>query len=491
MAEHVVLYGADGRPMKIHAVGWDAAQATNQKDRVRAYNWTSSSDSINNLLTTGGVGTIRSRAREAIRNDPTAARAIEVFVSNLVGTGIKPLPTVEDEDLRKNILDAWSQWSDEADADGMSDFLGLQAVAVRAMAEGGECFIRFRPRRPQDGLSTPLQIQLLEAEFCDNTKDQTLPSGNTVRAGIEFDRVGRRKAYWMYRNHPGDFSVGIANSFPVPADQVAHMFIVNRPGQVRGLPLLANSLVALNELSQYLDAEVVRKKLAAMMCAFQTTPNPEHDILGAGSIGTATDGVELGSLEPGTLQLLPPGHDIRFSEPADVGGSFSAFVTQQLRTVASGLGLTYEQISGDYSQVSYSSARAAMIEFRRAIKQKQMHLVVRQFCRPIWKRWFDTAVMSGRIKIPNGMSIREASAARWILPGWDQVDPQKSISSQIMAIQAGLMSRDQAIAESGVDPEELDAEIARGNRRQSEHQLQFTPSVGESEDANEGESDEV
>jgi lambda family phage portal protein len=479
MSDSVILYGADGRPMKVQAIGWDAAQASGQKDRVRAYNWTSSSDSINNLLATGGVDTIRSRSREAVRNDPVAARAIDTFVSNCVGSGIKPLPTVDDEDLRKEILEAWSEWCYEADADHMSDFYGLQSLAVRAMREGGECFIRFRPRRPQDGLSTPLQVQLLEAEFCDSTKDVTLATGNVVRAGVEFDRVGRRQAYWMFRSHPGEhMALGNYNSFAVPAEQVAHMFQVLRPGQVRGVPSLTPVLVYLHELSQFTDAELVRKKLAAMMCAFQTTPNPDMDILGAGSVGTATDGVELGSLEPGTLQLLPPGHDIRFNEPADVGGAFSDFMAQQMRTIASGLGLTYEQLSGDFSKVNYSSARAAMIEFRRSMKQMQMQVVVHQFCRPIWKRWFETAVMSGRIKLPSGMDTRRASVARWILPGWDQVDPMKSVAAQVAAIQAGLMSRDQAIAESGVDPEELDAEIARGNQRQQEYGLQFDPSVG-------------
>jgi len=487
MSEAVVIYGADGRPIKVQAIGWDSAQSHGQKDRVRAYNWTSGSDSINNLLARGGVGTIRSRSREAVRNDPVAARAIDAFVSNCIGSGIKPLPIVDDEDLRREILGAWQEWCEEADADGRADFYGLQSLAVRAMREGGECFVRFRPRRPQDGFSTPLQIQLLEAEFCDALKDTALPTGNIVRSGVEFDRVGRRRAYWMFRNHPGDYiGVDSLNSFPVPADQVAHMFQALRPGQVRGVPSMSAVLVALYELSQFTDAELVRKKLAAMLCAFQTTPNPDNDILGAGSVGTATDGVELGSLEPGTLQLLPPGHDIRFSEPADVGGAFKDFMSQQLRSIASGLGLTYEQLSGDFSQVSYSSARAAMIEFRRSMKQMQTQVVVHQLCRPIWRRWFETAVISGRLELPSGMSVKEASSARWILPGWEQVDPQKSISAQVTAIQAGLMSRDQAIAESGVDPEELDAEIARGNARQAEYGLTFDPSVGPGENEPEG-----
>jgi lambda family phage portal protein len=261
------------------------------------------------------------------------------------------------------------------------------------------------------------------------------------------------------------------------------MYEVVRPGQVRGVPSLTPVLVQLYELDQFSDAELVRKKLAAMFCAFQETPNPDQDILGAGSVGTATDGVELGSLEPGTLQLLPPGHSIRFAEPADVGGSYRDFMSQQLRTIAAGVGITYEQLTGDYSQVTYSSARAAMIEFRRQMTRTQNQVVIHQFCRPIWNRWFEAAVMSGRIKLPSGMSVREGSKARWVTPGWGQVDPQKTINAQVSAIKAGIMSRDQAIAEQGIDPEELDAEIARGNERQKEHGLNFDPSVYEEQDA--------
>jgi lambda family phage portal protein len=150
---------------------------------------------------------------------------------------------------------------------------------------------------------------------------------------------------------------------------------------------------------------------------------------------------------------------------------------QQLRTVAAGVGLTYEQLTGDYSEVTYSSARAAMIEFRRQMTRTQHQLVIHQFCRPIWNKWLEAAVMSGRITLPSGMTMRAASKARWVTPGWGQVDPQKSIAAQVAAIRAGIMSRDQAIAEQGIDPEELDAEIARGNARQKDHGLNFDPSV--------------
>ena len=425
-----------------------------------------------------------------MRNDPVAARAVDVFVSNCIATGIKPLPLVQDENFRRTVVDAWRDWCEESDADNRLDFYGLQSLVARSMFEGGEAFVRFRPRRPTDGLSTPLQIQILEAEFCDSLKDVALPGGNVVKAGVEFDRLGRRTAFWMFRQHPGDQLLGSFDSVPVPAGQVAHVFQTLRPGQVRGISSLTPVLVALHELAQFTDAELVRKRLAAMFAGFIETPSADDDILGAGSVATATDGVDLGSLEPGTMQLLPPGTNVRFSEPADVGGSFSAFMSQTLKTIASGLGLTYEQLTGDYSQANFSSVRAGMIEFRRGLARVQHQTIVHQFCRPVWRRWFEAAVLSGRLKLPTGLDIRDASRVRWITPGWDYVDPAKEIAAIAQAIQTGVMSRDQAIAQRGVDPEELDTEIARGNARAKELGLHFDPTVSNEIEADEVESTE-
>ena len=70
------------------------------------------------------------------------------------------------------------------------------------------------------------------------------------------------------------------------------------------------------------------------------------------------DGVVEASLEPGTMQRLKPGQDVRFAEPADAGSSYEGFFRNQLRAVATAAGVTYEQLSGDLTQVNYSSIRA-------------------------------------------------------------------------------------------------------------------------------------
>ncbi|MCB2022291.1 MAG: phage portal protein, partial [Burkholderiaceae bacterium] len=145
---------------------------------------------------------LRIKSRDLVRRNAWAQAALEAFVANAVGTGIKPQSLSPDERFRADVQSLWRDWTDDADAAGQTDFYGLQALACRAMLEGGECLIRLRARRPEDGLAVPLQIQLLEPEHLPMHMNTDLANGNVVRAGIEFDGLGRRVAYHLYRAHP-------------------------------------------------------------------------------------------------------------------------------------------------------------------------------------------------------------------------------------------------------------------------------------------------
>ena len=250
----------------------------------------------------------------------------------------------------------------------------------------------------------------------------------------------------------------------VPADEVIHLFRPLRPGQIRGEPWLARALVKLNELDQYDDAELVRKKMAAMFAGFITRLSPEDNLLGEGAADA--QGVALAGLEPGTLQILEPGEDIKFSQPADVGSSYAEFMRQQFRAVAAAMGITYEMLTGDLTQVNYSSIRAGLLEFRRRCEALQHGVIVHQLCRPIWRAWLDQAVLEGALVLPGYSRQTYAyQAAKWIPQGWKWVDPQKEFTAMKLAIRAGLMSRSEAISGNGYDAEDVDREIAADNQR--------------------------
>ena len=421
---------------------------------------------------------LRRKSRDLVRRNCWAAAGVEAFVANAIGTGIKPQSMLADETQRTAIHALWWDWGEACDAAGLTDFAGLQALATRAMVEGGEALLRLRYRHPDDGLPVALQLQVLEAEHLPLSLNTELDHGHVVRCGIEFDRLGRRVAYHLYQSHPDDGALapmsraGGLGTVRVPADEVVHLYRPLRPGQIRGEPWLARALVKLDELDQYDDAELVRKKTAAMFAGFITRQSPEDPLVGEGQ--SDANGVALAGLEPGTLQILEPGEDIRFSQPADVGASYGDFMRQQFRAVAAAMGITYEMLTGDLTQVNYSSIRAGLLEFRRRCEAIQHAVIVHQLCRPVWRAWMDQAVLEGALQLPGyARRRRHYQAAKWIPQGWQWVDPLKEFNALKLAIRAGLMSRSEAISAYGYDAEDIDREIAADNARADDLGLVF------------------
>jgi lambda family phage portal protein len=178
------------------------------------------------------LATLRDRSRTATRNNGLAKGAIDKLVTNIIGTGIKPLSQAADTTIRKAIQALWLKWTDESDADGLLDFYGQQAQAVRGFLEAGDDYIRMRSRLPEDGLSVPLQLQVLEPELCPYTYNVlSTGNGNRIRAGIEFDGIGRRVAYWFHPSRPGDLlDYDRSQLRRVPAESVIHLYDPLRPG---------------------------------------------------------------------------------------------------------------------------------------------------------------------------------------------------------------------------------------------------------------------
>ncbi len=419
---------------------------------------------------------MRSRSRDLVRRNAWASNALDSLVANLIGTGIKPQSTHADAQLKEEIQALWLAWTSEADAHGICGFYGLQSLVARAMAEGGEVLVRLRNRTDRDELVVPLQLQVLEPEHLPASLHQDLANGHKIRAGIEFDRIGRRVAYHLFREHPGEkpmlFKSGEMSR--VPASEVCHIFKPLRPGQLRGEPWFAQALVKLHELDQYDDAELVRKKTAALIAGFITKPDPDLGIAGEEDKEPDDDGAAPVTWAPGTMQVLLPGESVTFSDPADVGGQYTEFMRTQLRAVAVAMGLTYEQFTGDLTGVNYSSIRAGLLEFRRRMEQLQRTVFVHQFCRPVWARWMDQAVLAGALEMPDYSNRRrEYRAVKWIPQGWQWVDPQKEFNAVVLAIRAGLLSRAEAVSTYGYDVEEIDREISGDNSRADDLDLVF------------------
>jgi lambda family phage portal protein len=322
----------------------------------------------------------------------------------------------------------------------------------------------------------PLQLQLLEAEMLPLSKTQLGANGNQIRCGIEFDAIGRRVAYHFYRNHPGDSTIpyGQGEIVRVLASEVLHIYRPLRPGQIRGVPWISPALVKLFFLDQYDDAELDRKKVAALFAGFITKTAPEDSLLGEGAADS--EGAAVAGLSPGTMQVLLPGEDIKFSSPADVGGSYEMFQYRTLLAVCAAMGMPYTNVTGDLKAANYSSIRAGTVEFRRRLEQFQFATLVFQMCRPIWQRWMQTAVLSGALAMP-GFADDQAkyTKVKWITPKWEWVDPLKDRQAEQIAQEQGWKSPSDIIEEEGNDVDETYRRIAADQQRVKDLGIKLGP----------------
>lgn len=426
-----------------------------------------------NTVTTGALSLILRRARQAARNDPWAGTALDKLTSNGIGTGIQCKPLWGSEKQRLSIKRLWNRWAKVSDADGVMDFYGQQGLAWRSWHEAGEVFIRLRDRKASDGLPVPLQIQLIEAEQCPACHWATAPNGNPIRAGIEFNGIGRRVAYWMYRAHPGDALVEVGDNelVRVPAEQIIHVFQPDRPGQIRGVPRSASVLVRMFNLDSLDDAVLERQKIANLFAGFYTRdssdssdPNSLVDEMSGGE--TDKDGTPLAGLEPGTMQELPDGMKPEFSKPPDAGDNYASFMRGHLMAIAARHGVPYEVLTGDLVNVSDRALRLILNEFRRIIESWQWLVLIPQMLQPIREAWFDAAVLSGALSIARYADLREdVVETLWVPQGWPYSHPVQDVDADIKAIRAGLGSRAGVNLGHGEDPEQIDAENAADNAR--------------------------
>ena len=299
----------------------------------RTKNWTTTNADVNTTLL-GNLQYLRNRSRDLVRNNPWADRAIEVIESNVVGCGIRMQARSPDPKVAALYESLWDAWGEDSvcDADGLLDFYGLQGLVMRTVVESGSCLIRRRKRFASDGLPVPLQLQVLEPDYLDTTRPRIIePSGNIIVQGVEYDKLGRRVAYWLFEHHPGGTwpltQAYVSNR--VPAEEIIHVFRVERQGQVDGVPWAAPVLMRLRDLDDFEDAELVRQKIAACYVAFEHDMEAPEDP----SKLSPDDLASLQQMEPGTRVRLAPGRNVTIATPPSPQG-FGPFTQNYLDSSA-------------------------------------------------------------------------------------------------------------------------------------------------------------
>lgn len=398
-----------------------------------------------------GRARLRQLSRDMIRNRAIASRAQSVVAHNVVGTGITASVRAEDKNIRERVEAIWNRHFNTTAIDSLREqnLAGLQAVVIRTVFSDGEVLVRRRMRNPafEPDLVLPFQIELIEADHLNATI--TSHKGNEVIDGVEIGPTGRVVAYHLYREHPGSLKSWTKNklvSERVPADSVLHIRRQDRPKQLRGVPWLAPVMMAIGELGDYQEAQILKQRVSSYMAAFVHSPDG----------GTKYDAATLTELAPGAVVGLDPGQEITFSDPPRVDG-YGEFMKSNLAWIATGLDLTYEALSGDLSGTNFTSFRAGRMEMDRAVETWQQQLMIDQFCEGL-ARWVDEVWPMAQL--PRGMAPVpvDAFTIKWTAPKRAMVDPNKEIPAIEKSIAAGLTSRQRAQRQMGLDPEQVRAE---------------------------------
>lgn len=403
-------------------------------------NWRTTGASANAEVAIAGPE-LRNRSRDLDRNNPTAHKILSAFVNNSIGSGI----LIKFDDPAVQAI--WDVWITECDTAHNLDFYGLQWLMVYGAILSGEALARKRPRMMRDGLSVPLQVQLLESDYLASIENRMLPDGGRLVQGIEFDPIDRRRAYWLYPYHPGDAfgPLGVPGFVPVriPAEDVIHMFEATRAGQTRGVPLLTPIMRVVKDLHEYDFAHLTNKRAQANVCAVVYGDDPEEPGMAPElSFAGSDDPVE--GLESGAIIIARGGKQIAFNNPTQTGG-YAEFKRDRKHDIAAGALTPFELATGDLSQVNYSSIRAGLIEYRRMITSYRNRVIIPLFIKPIVGWFLDAAIAAGKIK--PGRYGYTCNA-----PKFEEVDRLKEALANRQRLENGETSLTQINLDNGDDP---------------------------------------
>lgn len=391
---------------------------------------------------------LRARSKDLEKNNPYVKSAIRKIGNNTVGCGVLPTPLHKDKIINEALKQAWKCWAEETDCDfyGKQNFYAIQKLVTKTVAKSGDCFIRFIQRQFKVG-QIPLQLMVFDAELIDQHKTSFSFHGldNYIRNGIEYDKYGRVVAYWVFPRNPNEFAV--LESERIKASEIIHVYEIDNPAQERGVPRVTPAMVRAKDFDDYEFSELTRQKYASCFTAFVTETDD------SGSSGRDDD-FDLDTIEPGRIETLPPGKQVTFGTPPDAG-NFSDYSKTVLRGIAAGIGVTYEAMTGDLSNVNFSSYRAGHIEFKLDVEDLQWLVLIPMFCDKVWKRFVMLASLMDIVPIDT------ICKAQWTPPRREMLNPVEETKAMVEAIRGGLMSWQEIVRQQGYIPDELIKELQK------------------------------
>jgi lambda family phage portal protein len=417
---------------------------------------------------------LRGRSRALAKNNHYASKFLRQVEKNVVGEcGITFQAKVKKQrgeglldKINGTIEEAFADWSekDNCSVDGKMSWSALQRFFIRNVAMDGEVFLR---KVPLPGNPHLFALQFIDPDQVDPTFFiERLQNGNEIRMGVEVDQYHRTVAYWIWNRHPSEQTSNPQSRVRVPASEIIHAFIPLRVNQTRGIPWMTPSMLEMNMLVGYKEAEVVAARVAASKMGFFTSQTGEQYTGDANLSASNVDsnlqpnmGPQLMDAQPGTFESLPAGMSFEKWDPQHPNASYDAFCKGSLRGIASGLDVSYHGLANDLEGVNFSSIRAGLLEERDTWRLLQYWLID-TLCMPVYRSWLPNSIVAGALSLDASNIAQYAKSVVWHPRGWDWVDPLKDVQASTLMVQNGFSTYTAELGARGLDFEEVMAQKA-------------------------------
>lgn len=434
------------------------------RDRLTS-TWTTADLTVNQSLYTN-LRAMRARSRDFAKNNEYGRKFFALVRTNVVGHAGFSLKfdcrrddgTVDQQDSA-TMLRGWQHFgkAGQYEVTGRLSETMFDTLAITMIARDGEALVRLV--EGSDRGIHHCQLQLLPGHLLDELHNADLDNGNRIRMGVEFDPWMKPVAYHLRIEQKssdiwGNFSQRYER---VPAEEMLHLFVPEEIDQWRGIPWAFTGLRDARQLDQFDEAALVAANVgAAKMGFFQQ----QKDAEGAPTSGTEQDdnGDFITEAAPGTFDIIPDGYELKEYNPAYPNDMYDPFTKAVLRRMATGLLTSYHSLTGDLTQVNFSSIRSGTLDEREMWKMLQGFYIGAKEQIVAW--WLKRSlIFDPELKRLPYTKFDKFNAPVFTGRRWDWVDPKGDMAAAVEAVALRIKSRAQIIRESGRDPEQVWAEL--------------------------------
>jgi hypothetical protein len=442
-----ILVDPYGRPLNIRRARYDAATAGGPQRATPQQALTIFQD-----VTAGDRRRLVASSRNLAQNSPTICGLIERIVTYVIGSGLWPVSETGDKTLDAEANAAFREFAADCEVRGFLSWGEYQEQTYRSSIWDGDA-----------GTILTSKANGEPALWAVEGNDIGNPSGSTVSTdyfdGVHLDALGRRVGFDVRRPLPGG---GYAEAKNIPASQFVHIAAFNRPGQIRGIPLLAAALNTGQDVKEILEIEKLALKDAATKVDIITTASGELDpdalVASGGDTLNGSDGEdprtyyrEIGMPESKILRTGDTWQAYKNDRPSQTWQGFMAFLSETICLAANIPPSILLQI-----KVGGADTRRDLAAAERVFSKIQSRLTGPHQFGKIWNYVIESKLGKN---LPAG----------WNRPSWQTpkaitADAGREAQQDREDVRAGLMTRREYFGRWSQNSEEQAAQVEREAR---------------------------